>query len=53
MSTYGLSPLLRAASAALGAPVTGDLLDLALAYLVGKDLARQDAAAVAANSLVA
>ena len=25
MSTYGLSPLLRAASAALGAPVSGDL----------------------------
>lgn len=25
MTTYGLSPLLRAASAAIGAPVTGDL----------------------------
>lgn len=36
-----------------GNPFSGDLLDLALAYLVGKDLARQDAAAVAANSLVA
>lgn len=38
-----------------GNPFSGELLDLALAYLVGKDLARQDAAEAEAeaDSLVA
>ena len=31
-----------------GNPVSGDLLDLALAYLVGRDLARQDASSLVA-----
>lgn len=36
-----------------GNPFSGELLDLALAHLVGKDLARQDAQAHQAGSLVA
>lgn len=36
-----------------GNPYSGELLDLALAYLVGKDLARQDAQSREADSLVA
>lgn len=36
-----------------GNPFSGELLDLALAYLVGKDIARQDAAERGADSLVA